>query len=60
LYLSIDPSGLYFLLKIHLQPIGFDPGGKSTKIQVLFFSIESISVLIVSFQNFESEEEIAS
>jgi len=60
LYLSIDPSRLYFLLKIRLQPIVFDPGGKLTRIQVLFLVIESTSVLIASFQNFESEEEIAS
>ena len=42
----MDPSGRYFFLKIHLQLIGFAPLGKSTKVQVLFFSIDSISVLI--------------
>ena len=60
LYSSIKPLERYFLLKIHLQPIVLAPGGKSTKIQVLFCSIESISVLIASFQNKESEEETAS
>ena len=34
LNLSIVPSTFIFLLKIHLQPIGLDPGGKSASIQV--------------------------
>ena len=45
-YFSIDPSGWYFFLKIHLQPIDFAPLGKSTTVQVLFFLTESISVLV--------------
>jgi len=59
LYLYIDPSGLSFLLKIHLQPIGFAPGGRSVKIHVLFFIIESISIFIASFQNLASKEDSA-
>jgi len=46
LYFSIDPSRWYFFLKIQLQPIGFASLGKSTKVQVLFFLMESISVLM--------------
>ena len=55
----MDPSGISFFLKIHLQPIGFVPGGKSVKIHVLFFIIELISIFIVHFQNLASEEDIA-
>ena len=46
LYLSIDPSRLYFFLKIHVHPIGFAPWGRSTKVHVSFFLIESIFILI--------------
>ncbi|KAJ0568515.1 hypothetical protein HanIR_Chr06g0297071 [Helianthus annuus] len=36
LYLSTSPLDLYLTLKIHLQPIGFLPLGRSTIDQVLF------------------------
>jgi len=55
----MEPSGKYYFLKIHLQPVGFAPLGKSTKIHVWFLEIESISTLIASFQSFASEKEIA-
>ena len=60
LYFSIDPSGWYFFLKIHLQPIGFAPLGTFTKVQVLFFLIESISVLMALSQCLASGALIAS
>ena len=50
LYFSIDPSGWYFFLKIHLQPMSFTPLGRSTKVHVLFFLIESSSVLMALSQ----------
>jgi hypothetical protein len=59
LYLSVEPLGKYFLLKIHLQPIGFARRGKSTISQVRFCKSELISTFIASFQNKESEKEIA-
>jgi len=50
LYFSMDTSGWYFFLKIHLQPMGFAPLGKSTKVLVLFFLIESNSILMALSQ----------
>jgi len=52
LYFSMDTSGWYFYLKIHFQPISFAPLGKYTKIQVLFFLIDSILVLMALTQCF--------
>jgi len=59
-YMSIDPSGLYFILKIHLHPIGLAPLCKSMKVHVLFFLIESISILMACSERFASKELIAS
>ena len=49
----------YFLLKIHLHSIGLDLLGRSTKIQVWFPIIESISSLMASFQNEEPLDDFA-
>ena len=49
LYLSIDPSALYFTVYTHLQPTGFFPSGNFTNSQVLFFSNASISIFIACF-----------
>jgi len=46
----MDPLGWYFFLKIHLQLMGFASLVKSTEVQVLFFLIESISVLMALSQ----------
>jgi len=56
LYLSMDPSGWYFFLK---DP-GFAPLEKSTKVQVLFFWIDSISVLMALSHYFASGTLVAS
>lgn len=32
---SMEPSDLYLILKTHLHPMGFFPGGRSVTIQVL-------------------------
>src|SRR5688572_23509968 len=50
LYFSIVPSGLLFLLKIHLQPTGLQPAGRSVISQVPFEMIESISLRTASLQ----------
>ena len=50
LYFSMDPLGWHFFLKIHLQPISFTPLDRSTKVHVLFFLIESSSVLMALSQ----------
>jgi hypothetical protein len=42
-------SVLYFLLNTHLHSIDLEPGGKSTRIQVLLDNIESISLFIAYF-----------
>lgn len=42
----MDPSNFIFLLNIHLQPIGFEFGGKLTSFQVWFKNIYSNSLLI--------------
>jgi len=60
LYLSMNPSGWYFFLKIHLQPMGFALLGKFTKVQVLFFLIDSISILIALSYYFASGALVAS
>ena len=60
LYLSIVPSGFSFFFKIHLQPIGLQPGGKSTKCQVLLVSRDYISSLIASCHKSASRDDKAS
>jgi hypothetical protein len=60
LYLSILPSGFSFFFKTHLQPIGLQPGGKSTKCQVLLDSRDSISSLIASCHKSASRDDKAS
>ena len=60
LKVCIDPLVIYFLLNTHLQPIGFEPVGRSTRTQVLLDNIESISSFTASFQKAESLEAIAS
>src|SRR4030066_1000899 len=60
LYLSTVPSGFIFFLSIHLQPIGLQPGGKSTRCQVLLDSRESISSFIASCHRSASKEDKAS
>ncbi|MGV7343209.1 hypothetical protein PJI17_31415, partial [Mycobacterium kansasii] len=60
LNLFMVPSGLNFILKIHLHPIGFEPGGRSTKHHVLLETMESISLSVASLQNCKSGDERAS
>ncbi|GKV35089.1 hypothetical protein SLEP1_g43402 [Rubroshorea leprosula] len=60
LNLSIVPSTFSFFFKIHLQLIGLQPGGRSTKIHVLFPILEFISSSMASFQKAESCDLIAS
>jgi len=60
LYLSMDPSRWYFFLNIHLQPMGFALLGRSTKVHVLFFLIESSSVLMALSQCLASGALLAS
>jgi len=55
----MDPSGWYFFLKIHLQPMSFAPLGRSTKGHVLFFLIESSSVLMALSQCLASRALVA-
>lgn len=43
LNLSIIPYALYFILYNHFHPMGVLPTGKSTTVQVLFYSRDSIS-----------------
>jgi hypothetical protein len=50
---------LYFLLNTHLHPISLEPGGKSTRTQVLLDNIESISSFTTYFQKATSLEDIA-
>ena len=49
LYLSMDPSALYFIVYTHLHPTGFFPFGRATTSQVLFFSNTSISASMACF-----------
>lgn len=49
LYLSIDPSALYFTEYKHLQPTGFFSVGRMTNSQLLFLFNASISRSMVCF-----------
>lgn len=60
LYLSIVQSGFSFFFKTHLQPIGLQLGGKSTKCKVLLVSRDSISSLIASCHKSASRDDKAS
>src|SRR6266487_647353 len=60
LYLSTVPSGFSFFFKIHLQPIGLQPGGNSTKCQVPLDSRDSISSFIASCHKSTSKDDKAS
>ena len=57
---SMVPSVLSFFLKIYLHPIVLQPGGRWVKYQVLLVSMESISLVMASFQNEASTEIMAS
>ena len=56
----MDPSVAYFFRNTHLQSIGLEPCGKSTKIQVPLDNNEFISSFTTSFQNAESLDFIVS
>ncbi|KAK2449675.1 putative mitochondrial protein [Trifolium repens] len=60
LYFSTVPSGFSFFFKIHLQPIGLQPRGKSTKCHVSLDSRESMSSLIASCHRSASIDDKAS
>ena len=60
LYLSTVPSGFSFFFKIHLEPIGLQPGGKSTKFHVSLNYRESISSFIASCHKYVSKVDKAS
>ena len=59
LYLSIDLSGLKFLLKIHLLLIGLLPEGKFANSQVWLLRMDSISLFIFSLYICASGVDIA-
>ena len=58
--LLYGPIFLKFILKIHLQPIVFTLGSKSTDYHVWLYMIDLISLLMASFQNGASGKVIAS
>jgi len=58
-YISLHQDDTFFL-KIHLEPMNFAPLGRYTKVQILFFLIESISLLMALFQSVASRALIAS